>query len=415
MPGGVVEDDGTGEWCFGVTLAGNEMEQKHDFIPFIHVLRGLAPLLVVWSHLAGWWFFVNSSSPLIWTWYQQLIVDPLRLCYGGGHLGVVLFFCISGYIISHVATHERRIEFVVKRIFRLAPVLFVAVALMALLAELSQLLGLPKMLGNEAVHLRDYIVTAFLLNYIIDRKPLTLGGVTWSLGSEVIFYALVTALIPLMRGRPIMATWMMTAAATALVLPWPSSDALAYACYFSIYLPLFIIGRIFYLEHTKQLDSHTALTMVGANAGLLCLLYSFRWPGKLTEAPTEPAVTYFMAIILFYIVMRTPIRTMPRSVRFFADISYSLYLVHLPAGSFAMAAVSALGAPRPIILIAGLCAAVGAATAISRFVERPCQALGRHLLRNAASLLEGLPCRFLPKASDSIDAPVDDAGAPYRW
>jgi exopolysaccharide production protein ExoZ len=196
----------------------------------------------------------------------------------------------------------------------------------------------------------------------------------------------------------IMATWMMTAAATALVLPWPFSDALAYACYFSIYLPLFIIGRVFYLEHTKQLDSHTALTMVGANACLLCLLYSFRWPGKLMEAPTEPAVTYFMAIILFYIVMRTPITTMPRPIRFFADISYSLYLVHLPAGSFAMAAVSALRAPRPIILIAGLCAAVGAATATSRFVERPCQALGRRLLRNAASLLEGLPCRFLPES-----------------
>jgi len=376
------------------------MEQKRDFIPFIHVLRGFAPILVVWVHLAGWWFFVDGSLPPIWLWYKQLIVDPFRLYQNGGHLGVVLFFCISGYIISHVATQESRLEFVVKRIFRLAPALFVAVALMALFTELSRILGLSKMLGNEGTHLRDYILTAFLLDYIIERKSLSLG-VTWSLGAEVIFYSIVTGLIPLMRSRPVVSTWVMTGAAIGLALPWQLSEALAYACYFSIYLPLFIIGRVFYLEHTRQTDGCTALTMVAANAGLLCLLYSFRWPEKLTEAPTEPAVTYVVAILLFYIVMRAPIKTIPRPIRFLADISYSLYLVHLPAGSFAMAAASALGAPRSIILIAGLSAAVATATAMSRFVERPCQALGRRILRTPGSLLEALPRPFLPESHRS--------------
>lgn len=349
------------------------------FIPFIHILRGLAPLIVVWSHLAGGWFMVNSSPLPVWNWYAVLVLNPLRLYQGGGHFGVVLFFLISGYIISHVAMQESRLDFVAKRVFRLMPVLFVAVALAGILAALSGAIGFPKMLYDDAVSVRDYVVSAFFLDYVIDRKPLALP-LRWSLGAEIVFYAVVAALIPLIQRRPVASTWTMSAVAAALVVPWQFSGALSYGCYFSIYLPLFIIGRIFYLEHTQQIDGRDTLLMTIANVGLFCLLYSFRWPGQLTEGPAEPIVTYFIAIVLFYAVMRAPIKIVPAPIRFFADISYSLYLVHLPIGSFTIAAAMAIGAPRMAALIAGLAAAVSVATIVSQYVERPCQRLGRQLL-----------------------------------
>jgi peptidoglycan/LPS O-acetylase OafA/YrhL len=351
------------------------------FVPFIHLLRGFAPILVVWAHLAGWWFSANGDAhfPRIWTLYQAVIVGPLRLTQDGGHFGVVLFFCISGYIMSHVAGHETRAEFVVKRVFRLMPTLIIAVAIMGILTESGRRLGFPKMIGNDGTCLRDYLVSAFLLDYVIDMKPLSLS-VTWSLGAEVIFYAIIAAVIPLLRTRPIIVTWVMTALAVLFVLPWKYSAVFGYGAYFSIYLPLFIIGRAFYLDQTKQADGRSVLSIVVVNAVLFCLLYSFRWPGKLLQSPTEPIVTYAGAVLLFYVVMHANVRSVPPVVRFLADISYSLYLVHLPIGGFTMSAVAALGASRSVVLISGISAAVVAAATITRYVEKPVQACGHRVI-----------------------------------
>jgi peptidoglycan/LPS O-acetylase OafA/YrhL len=53
-----------------------------------------------------------------------------------GHLGVGIFFLVSGFIISHVAEKETRAEFVVKRVLRIWPTLTIAVFLMWLLKSL---------------------------------------------------------------------------------------------------------------------------------------------------------------------------------------------------------------------------------------------------------------------------------------
>lgn len=75
------------------------MTEKKEFFQFISLLRGFAALLVVWSHLVGWWLNANKlESPYQYYW-ENTIVKPFHLYQNGGHLGVVLFFLISGYII----------------------------------------------------------------------------------------------------------------------------------------------------------------------------------------------------------------------------------------------------------------------------------------------------------------------------
>ena len=106
-------------------------------IPFIHLLRGIAALLVMWVHL-GLWYPAEHG----YTWWaagvwRDGLVAPLHLYQDGGHLPVLLFFLVSGFIITHVSLKETRLEFVVKRLFRLAPPLLLALLLMWLAVAIA--------------------------------------------------------------------------------------------------------------------------------------------------------------------------------------------------------------------------------------------------------------------------------------
>src|SRR3954471_7664690 len=80
-------------------------------IAFVHALRGIATLLVLWAHLSGWWLTEAArSSPLLVYWID-LVCRPLHLHQNGGHLGVLVFFLVSGFIITHVSLRESRAEF----------------------------------------------------------------------------------------------------------------------------------------------------------------------------------------------------------------------------------------------------------------------------------------------------------------
>ena len=109
--------------------------EKRAFIPFIDIARFLAPLFVLWAHLGPLWCLEHGSTCVsngsLWLPIRGTLWagSHLRLNGNGGHLGVLLFFLVSGFIISHVIRFETRAEFVIKRLFRIVPLLFVGLAL----------------------------------------------------------------------------------------------------------------------------------------------------------------------------------------------------------------------------------------------------------------------------------------------
>src|SRR5262245_17886057 len=90
-------------------------------VAFIHLLRGVAPLLVMWAHLGGWWLSSRSQHSELQEFWVSRITGPFHLWQDGGHLGVLLFFLVSVFIISYVADRESSTEFVIKRLFRVFP------------------------------------------------------------------------------------------------------------------------------------------------------------------------------------------------------------------------------------------------------------------------------------------------------
>src|SRR5829696_6677708 len=81
--------------------------------------EALAPLPVLWVHLYVQPFWLHERL--------DEVITLLRIA--PGHLGVVIFFFVSGFVISHVAMAETRREFIIKRVFRIWPTLALAIVL----------------------------------------------------------------------------------------------------------------------------------------------------------------------------------------------------------------------------------------------------------------------------------------------
>ncbi|HFP0892189.1 TPA: acyltransferase family protein, partial [Escherichia coli] len=96
----------------------------------------------------------------------------------GGAMGVVIFFLVSGYIITHVLQKEATFEFYLKRIFRIYPLYIFAV-----LAEM-----LIQYYNGGNIPPLSIIIPRLLLIGDFFNTPLSLAGVEWTLRIEMLFY-----------------------------------------------------------------------------------------------------------------------------------------------------------------------------------------------------------------------------------
>jgi peptidoglycan/LPS O-acetylase OafA/YrhL len=110
-------------------------------------------------------------------------------------------------------------------------------------------------------------------------------------------------------------------------------------------------------EQLPRIDKTTGLLLIIFNLFLFCLLYSSVFNDLFTP-PYERVVTYLIAILFFYAAMASGIQRVPGVLSFFADISYSLYLLHVPVGYLTMGILFALGVPMAGIVVGGLVSSI---------------------------------------------------------
>ena len=154
---------------------------EHGYNLRIEQYRGLCALLVFIYHA---------------TIYEYLAVDhysfPIFVHYfGAGGLSVLVFFCISGYVIG--INHDSRSldakDYLKKRLIRLYPIYIFA---MLLCLAVSVKTSWATFLGNLFFLQNDY-------PYIRFTVPNFVNFSTWSLNYEVLYYLLF---IPLFYLRP---------------------------------------------------------------------------------------------------------------------------------------------------------------------------------------------------------------------
>jgi peptidoglycan/LPS O-acetylase OafA/YrhL len=340
---------------------------RRDYREDIDWLRAIAVLAVVAFHF---------EAPGIW----------------GGFVGVDIFFVISGYLITGIIQSELAAgnfsfaRFYERRVRRLLPALYAMVALTAI-PSFHYLLASER---TEFFHSVAAVVT-FTSNFFFwlqtgyfdhaaVEKPLLH---TWSLAVEEQFYLalplLLWGLARLAPGRraalPVLLV-VLTIASFALSVWLMRHEGSANAFYMSPPRAWeFLVGAIIAVQGFPVLRTELA-RMIARGVALVLLaipIFSLRqgpgFPGLNALAPCIGAVLFIWSGIGVPTQKRAPYSPF-HVVRFFGQISYSLYLWHWPLFTFARFSKNSLVLDAQDKI--ALCALTVAISYLSwRFVEKP--------------------------------------------
>ena len=149
--------------------AGPNATFRFQHVPELDGFRGLAIALVV---VGRYWEFRGWSS------------DVRAFAQNLAHLGVLLFFVLSGFLITGLLYRERSLtgsisfkRFYIRRALRLLPAFFLFLATVALLVRFGLVTDVPKI---------EFLECLLYLRNIFGRS-LSLGHI-WSLSLEEQFY-----------------------------------------------------------------------------------------------------------------------------------------------------------------------------------------------------------------------------------
>lgn len=351
----------------------------------LDLLRFGAACLVMLYHLACTAWMVPSSEAAV------LVGSPIPFptllpVSAQGWVGVQMFFVISGYVIAYSASNASASRFLTGRILRLMPGVWFC-------ATVS--FGLALLFFPDSVWI---LLERYVRTLILFPVPRWIDGVYWTLGIEIVFYALVYLLLCLNRFERlepvIMAVGVISALAWLLAAApvFPDLDRIistriaklvlvTHGCHFALGVLLWSAAR---QGLTVTRMAALAVCLTGA---FLQIRYDAGFVGAslgLDRSPAVPWLLYAVFMGLFCLSIRVNAALTdiaPGLGRRFRDLglaTYPLYLLHTFVGALTMRFLLAHGLPPAVDLAGGILVAVAASLVVSRRVEPPLRArLGR--------------------------------------
>jgi peptidoglycan/LPS O-acetylase OafA/YrhL len=378
---------------------------------FLDALRAVAVGVVIYSHVVGIFLHQHHDSSTTANVIQGFAGKPLVLALNLGNFGVVVFFLVSGFIVTHTGYSETTRQYAIKRFLRIYPMLVVGV----LLSSCLFLVGLHPVTTGEssAVTPLTVFTNATLVNNLI-APMVVLVVVTWTLIIEVLFYSMLLVALPLMRRK----VWPVIAGELALVavimasehLVGPTSSWFLIAVNVS-YLPALLIGQAVWAVWSR----HVPL-WAGAVFAIVAWI-EYVWAGNPGMGRNDHIYDHNLllgiAVFLIALLLESKLRPL-RWVGWLADRSYSLYLLH---GLLAFAVMNLLY-PRigflPALAVGVAITLLGADLGF-RFVERPSMRLARRLAKRwAPSGVDRQVASASAAASPSASASASAEGASPR-
>lgn len=283
----------------------------------LNMLRGLAALIVVFSH------FANDTA-----WLGKYPGE------GAGQLGVMLFFILSGFLMAylylrHDLDRARLRRYLVARVARVVPLFLLVVF--------------------GSYFLPRFGIQGWLFNFqtadVLWSHLLLLFGksVLWTIPTEIHFYAIFCLLwwfgTRFRHGRLFVLIALLTLAVVFSGFPMFRGEVagLRYHLHVVRTLPFFLVGlalgRLFTVWKAPSYLVHHGFA---ASLGLVLLLYP-----KIHQAAfarehifwSDLKVLLALSAVFFAVVFFVPDDNPLLSNRlgdFLGQISYSLYLLHLP-------------------------------------------------------------------------------------
>ncbi len=368
---------------------------------FANILRGLAALSVVISHLAvGYW--LDPKTVAYFTGLSAAPVEPPAIArlfaavpFNYGSFGVGLFFVISGFVIPYSLVAYDVKAFLVGRFFRIYPtfwcgILFSVAAAAAGAAYFDA--SLPFQLKNLLLHM------AAPLRPIFDSRPV--DGVVWTLEIELFFYGLCAllardiavgrrrlAVVPLV----IFALWIPCLALVAHT-PAGSEKLAAKLSFLAAYPPMLIlmfVGVAYNLHRRGKLSALEATVWIAAFLGLFAATWATGYLGPGWKPFMWSIIhlpSYLAAVACFFAAaaLQRTIRSAPL-LDFFAAISYSLYVVHQLAGYVLLRLLTHWGVDGSLATALVIAVVIALAWALHALVEAPTHRMGQAMARSLAA------------------------------
>ncbi|WP_158992214.1 acyltransferase [Mucilaginibacter sp. L196] len=280
-------------------IENSSIDTKKQSLHQISFLRMVASVGVCLFH------FVTSDSRLL------SASDPVRKSLAYGYRGVQIFFIISGFIICYSLPANYSIKqfftFLKKRLIRVEPPYLLSIPI-ALLAAWFAFYHNHIPVNFSWLRLLFHI--GYLNNFMMDGPNSYYNGVYWTLGIEFHFYIIIGLLFGLMKKS---IYWL-----TIIIICFLASSYLTFADTSLIFeeFPFFCVGILMYfINYHKQYPQFILIGLLLASLVLIAI-------NKSTFLP----VTIFTIIIILI-----PFRKY-KLVTFLSNISYSLYLTHVPIG-----------------------------------------------------------------------------------
>ncbi len=358
-------------------------------------LRGLAALAVFFSHALS---MINLKDRP----YASLIEKSVLHIFWDGSAAVVLFFVLSGFVLAlpYVGEKEKPVDFIpfiIRRIFRIYPAYYAALAISILLKfyifRMGGLNGLSAFMTQFWDWPNEHLTWSSVVKHMIMIGPKYSMGqidpIIWSLVVEMKVSLVFPFIIPVIRR--IKTLWVAAAFFVVFVVLYEitKSDILSY-------IPLFILGGLIARFRQTLVDWFRKLPVwvclvIGA---VSIVLYTFRY-----SVPELPHINYTrqnfvigfgVALIILLVISRQQLSSILSlaPLKYLGDISYSFYLLHFPilmtVTSLIYPGSKSVKAPWVISLILSL----SLPYLTYRWVERPFQEVGRTAAKMAKGLLD---------------------------
>jgi peptidoglycan/LPS O-acetylase OafA/YrhL len=365
----------------------------------LDLIRFCAALMVTLFHLSYWsWAPAETLTKSVSGGSLQF--PTLAGFTWVGWVGVEIFFVISGFVIAYSAAGASPSAFLRSRILRLYPAAWVC-ATATLIAVL--LLGRGTS-DTPAEYLRA--MTLWIQGPWID-------GVYWTLGIEIVFYAVIFLVLCLGRfGSISVVLSMMTLASTAFwvslaydrVLPRmlpvgfvhdllasPASAflLLRHGCFFAL-------GGLLWLCQSKQLTPWRAV-LIGLCllTGMLEIIDSAR-PIVLPigDSPERrmiacavwlAAVGCLVAAIFYNQALHRVVGKSATMIKILGLVTYPLYLLHDIIGAALLKTAASLSMPPIAALILAVATVVALSWVVTQYLEPPIRTRLRDMLSGSRS------------------------------
>lgn len=267
----------------------------------IDLLRILAASWVVLFHF-------NQPIKTLDNWY--------RIFCKYGHLGVPVFFVISGYCILIALQHTKKpTTFIIRRFFRIFPAYWFSVIVTAVIV-----LALKLIIGVNSATQIPKNITGIMATLTLTTSPITniktINWVYWTLSYEMFFYVAVFVYAFFKKQYFILA--LIVATVLSAVLPQFQSGPL----FFLSLWPLFSLGLAIY-----QLLHQPAYKWF--NVALLTFTIGSFY------ATHQSSIYITLCVITVALILINNIKPLKNNLLSrYGDVSYSLYLIHVPIGIY---------------------------------------------------------------------------------